>query len=210
MGALADDNLQKLLRELHEKASGDQARWADREARGSDTDSGYEILRLSEFYLAISPQEGELLYLLARASKAHRLVEFGASFGISTLYLAAAAADNGGHLFTTEVQPEKCAAARAHLKRASLTDHATLLEGDARETLKGIDGPVDFLLLDGWKGMYLSVFELLRPKMAKSALVAADNWSHDGAADYVAHVLDSRSGFTTRMINYMGISCFTD
>ncbi len=62
MGALADDDLQKLLRVLHEKASGDQARWADREARGSDTDGGDEILRLSEFYLAISPEEGELLY----------------------------------------------------------------------------------------------------------------------------------------------------
>lgn len=210
MGALADGNLQKLLRELHDKASGDRARWADHDASGSTTDSDDPVLRLSEFYLAISPEDGELLYLLARASKARKLVEFGASFGISTLYLAAAAADNGGHLITTEVQPEKCAAVRAHLKRAGLADHVTLLEGDARDTLKGIDGPVDFLLLDGWKGMYLPVFASLRPKLAKGALVAADNWSHEGAEDYVAHMLDPLSGFTTRVIGDLGISCFTE
>lgn len=210
MGALSDDKLQELLKELHERAAGDRDRWESRAAETGNGETETDILRLSEFYLAVTPQEGELLYLLARASKAQKLVEFGASFGISTLYLAAAAADNGGQLVTTEVQPEKCAAVRSHLERAGLGGHARVIEGDARETLKEIEGPVDFVLLDGWKGMYLPVFELLRPKLAKGALIAADNWQHEGAADYVTHILDPKSGFTTRVIDDMGLSCFTE
>ena len=41
-------------------------------------DSETDVLRLPEFFLAVSPEEGELLYLLARASKARKIVEFGA------------------------------------------------------------------------------------------------------------------------------------
>ena len=133
MDTLAETDLQNLLKELHEKASGDRARFADRERRGGASEDG--VLRMAEFFLAVSPEDGRLLYLLARAGKARRLVEFGASFGISTLYLAAAAADNDGHLFTTEVQPDKCAAVRDHLARAGLSERATVIEGDARETL---------------------------------------------------------------------------
>ncbi len=209
MSILADKKLQNLLKELHEKASGDGARFADRERRGGAAGGEDGVLRMAEFYLSVSPQEGQLLYLLARACKAGRLVEFGASFGISTLYLAAAAAENNGHLFTTEAQPEKCAAVRDHLERAGLSGYATVIEGDARETLKGVDGPIDFVLLDGWKGMYMPVFQLLRPKLAAGALIAADNWDHAGAADYVAHVLDPQSGFTTQVIDDMGVSCLT-
>ena len=207
MSALADKKVKDLLNELHKRASGDRDRWADYDASVETGNS--EVLRLPEFYLAVSREEGELLYLLARASKARKLVEFGASFGISTLYLAAAAADNDGQLITTEVQPGKCAAVRSHLEQAGLSGHASVIEGDARETLKEVEGPVDFVLLDGWKGMYMPVFELLRPKLSNGALVAADNWSHEGASNYVEHILDPKSGFTTRVINDMGVSCLT-
>lgn len=209
MGALANDKVKALLTELHDKAAGDTLRWAERKARAPAADADDGILRLSEFYLAVSPEEGRFLYLMARASKARNLVEFGASFGISTLYLAAAAADNGGHLTTTEIQPEKCAAVRDHLDRAGLSGHATVVAGDARQTLKDVEGPVDFVMLDGWKSMYLPVLELLRPKLSGGAVIAADNWDHDGAAEYIAHVQHPASGFTTHVVGTMGVSCLT-
>ena len=207
MGAFANEKVQSLLTELHDKASGDTLRWAERRARDAGSEDG--LMRLSEFYLAVSPEEGRMLYMLARASKARKLVEFGASFGISTMYLAAAAADNGGHLTTTEIQPEKCAAVRDHLERAGLSRHATVVEGDARETLKDVVGPVDFVLLDGWKSMYLPVLELLRPKLSEGAVIAADNLDHEGVENYVAHVKDPASGFTTHVMGTMGLSCLT-
>ena len=207
VGALANEKVQSLLNKLHDRASGDTLRWTERKARETGSEDG--ILRLSEFYLAVSPEEGHFLYLLARASKARNLVEFGASFGISTLYLVAAAADNGGHLMATKIQPEKCASVRDHLDRAGLSDHATVVEGDARETLKEVGGPVDFVLLDGWKSTYLPVLQLLRPKLSDGAVIAADNWDHDSAGEYIAHVQHPSSGFTTNVVGTMGVSCLT-
>lgn len=212
MSALNKPQVRDLLDELHEKAARDRDRWAGRKDAAAGNASGGDdqpIVRLGEFYLAISRQEGELLYLLARAAGAKRIVEFGASFGISTLYLAAAAADNGGEVITTEVHPDKCTAARANLERAGLSEHATVIEGDARQTLADVAGPVDFVLLDGWKGMYLAVFELLRPKLSPGAVIAADNCRHKGAESYMAAVSDPASGITTVTLDDMALSCLT-
>ncbi|MDF0602821.1 class I SAM-dependent methyltransferase [Psychromarinibacter sp. C21-152] len=165
-----------------------------------------DLVRLGSAYLAVSPEEGKLLYMLARAAGARQVVEFGASFGLSTLCLAAAVRKAGGRLITTEVHPDKCAALRESFARAGVEDCVTLLEGDARETLAGVEGPVDLVFLDGWKSMYLPVLELLRPRLRDGALVVADNVDHAAAQDYVAHVSDPASGFVTHRHGDMGLS----
>jgi predicted O-methyltransferase YrrM len=79
---------------------------------------------LQAAYLPISAQGGELLYILVRARRPTTIVEFGTSYGISTLYLAAAVADNGiGSVVSTELNSAKVAAARANLFEARLSDH---------------------------------------------------------------------------------------
>ncbi|OWU70543.1 O-methyltransferase [Marinibacterium profundimaris] len=183
-----------------------------REARGGflpeeDTD---DIVRLGSEYLAVSPEEGRLLYMLARGAQARRVVEFGASFGLSTLYLAAALRETGGQLFTTEVHPEKCRALRESFDRAGVGDIVTLLEGDARETLITVEGPLDMVLLDGWKSMYLPVLHLLSPRLRAGALVAADNIRLDASQPYLAHVSDPASGFLTRELDDMALSLKLD
>lgn len=130
---------------------------------------------LKGMYIPVSRGDGLLLHALARGTGAKRIVEFGASFGISTLYLAEAVRANGGRLITTEIEPSKCRATEAHLREAGLDGAATVLEGDALETLKGVDGPIDLLFLDGWKDLYLPVLELLAPKLRPGAVVVADN-----------------------------------
>jgi predicted O-methyltransferase YrrM len=93
-------------------------------------------------YMPISAQGGDLLYILARAKRPHIIVEFGTSYGISTLYLAAAVADNGiGHVVGTELNAAKAAAARSNLAEAGLGDHVTVLLGDAMATLNDVLGP---------------------------------------------------------------------
>lgn len=163
-------------------------------------------MRLGEFYLAVSQEEGEFLYVFARAIGARNIVEFGASFGVSSIYLAAAATDNGGSLTTTEVHPDKCAALRDTFDRAGVSDAVNLLEGDARETLKGIEGPVDLLFLDGWKSAYLPVFDLLRPKMRPGAVVLADNCHHEAAQDYLARVSVPEADCVTAIRNDLAIT----
>lgn len=105
---------------------------------------------MSEFYIPVTPEAGRLLYALIRATRPATIVEFGMSFGISALHLAAAVRDNGtGRVVTTELSATKIAAARETFAEAGLDDLITILDGDALETLKSLDGAVDFVLLDG-------------------------------------------------------------
>ena len=120
---------------------------------------------LQDAYLPISARGGDLLYILVRGTRPNTLVEFGTSYGISTIYLAAAVADNGaGRVASTELSQAKVAAARANLAEARLGDLVTILPGDALETLNDIPGPIDFVLLDGWKELCLPVLESLESR----------------------------------------------
>ncbi len=193
MSIPVDFSIRQVLQRLHAEAAEDARRWAAREASSgaaSGPSGGGDLVRLGEFYLAVSPDEGEWLYLMARLARARYVVEFGTSFGVSTLYLAAAARANGGRVATTEVHPEKCAVLRQTFAEAEVSDVVTLLEGDARETLARLSMPVDLLFLDGWKSQYLPVFELLKDRLVPGALVLADNCDHEAAADYVAAMTD--------------------
>jgi predicted O-methyltransferase YrrM len=143
-------------------------------------------------YIPVSRQDGRLLYALARGTGARQVVEFGASFGISTIYLAAAVRDNGGgRVISTEIEPSKCRAAQASIRRAGLDHVATVLEGDALRTLKDVEFPVDLVFLDGWKDLYLPVLELLTPTLQDGALVVADNVNLADTRPYLAHVRDN-------------------
>ncbi|MDN3359137.1 class I SAM-dependent methyltransferase [Actinomadura sp. DC4] len=149
-------------------------------------------------YLPISRQGGELLYALVRAARPGTAVEFGTSFGISTIYLAAAVADNGaGRVYGTEMSAAKVAAARANLDEAGLGGVATVLPGDARETLAEIAGPIGFVLLDGWKDLCLPVLRSLEPRLAPGALVVADDIGMSAMAGYLDHVRDPANGYVS-------------
>jgi predicted O-methyltransferase YrrM len=126
------------------------------------------------------------------------VVEFGTSFGISTIYLAAAVTDNGtGHVVTTELSSRKVDAARANLRQAGVDRVVTVLPGDARETLAGLPAPVGLVLLDGWKDLCLPVLRLLEPVLSPGALVAADDNTHASLAEYLGYVRDPASGYVT-------------
>jgi predicted O-methyltransferase YrrM len=205
MNSLQDVPIRRALARLHEDAHRDRERRLA--GAGVDSDSN-ALIRMGGLYLAVSPDEGRWLYLLARASRASQAFEFGASFGVSTLYLAAALRDNGGRLVTTEVHPDKCRALRTTLAEAGLQAVVTVLEGDALETVEAVNAPVHFVFLDGWKGMYLPMLEQLLPKLAPGALVAADNIDHDAAQDYARRVREG-SDFVSRTITKMEVSCYT-
>jgi predicted O-methyltransferase YrrM len=152
----------------------------------------------AELYIPVSPEGGRLLYTLIRASRPATVVEFGTSFGISTIYLAAAVRDNGtGRVVSTELHPAKVAQARSNLAEAGLAGVVTILAGDARETLADLPGPVGFVLLDGWKNLYLPVLRQLEPRLAAGALVVADDTVSMAAqmTDYLAYVRDPAYGY---------------
>ena len=151
--------------------------------------------RLKNAPLAISRATGTLLYMLARSSHARTIVEFGTSFGISTLHLAAALKDNGGgHLITSEFEPSKVAQARANLTAGGLIDLVEIREGDALHTLSvGLPDTIDLLLLDGAKALYPEILSLVESRLRPGAFIVADN--ADDSPDYLARMRAPASGY---------------
>jgi len=96
---------------------------------------------------------------------------------VSTIYLAGEMRDSevGGRVIGTEIVPAKLAAAQVNLESTGLAGYAELREGDARETLRNLPGPVDLLLLDGWPPLAIDVLRLVEPKLAAGVLVVVDN-----------------------------------
>ena len=165
---------------------------------------------LSDKLVALDPDKAEFCYQLCRANHARRIVEIGTSYGVSTLYLAAAIRDNiragggEGEVIGTEYEPDKAAAARAHFEQAGLSQFIDLREGDLRQTLKQIDGPVDFMLMDIWITMARPALELVTPHLRPGAIVIADNTRQYRAeyADYFAFL--EAQGFRTMTLPFDG------
>ncbi|MDR1085894.1 MAG: class I SAM-dependent methyltransferase [Deltaproteobacteria bacterium] len=146
---------------------------------------------LKEFPLAVSRETGLLLYMLACGCRARSIVEFGTSFGVSTLFLAAALRDNGGgHLISSEFEPTKVAQARENLKAAGLLELVDVRAGDALQTLS-VDLPetIDLMLLDGSKALYPDILALTESRLRPGALVIADD--ADCSPEYIRQVRTS-------------------
>jgi predicted O-methyltransferase YrrM len=124
--------------------------------------------------LSITPEVGELLCVLVYARRPRTIVEFGASHAYSTIHLAAAARDVGScRVITTEIEPNKIAAAQRNLREAGLGDLVEMRVGNALTTLRDVP-EVDLLFLDGWNNLYEPVVDLLEPRLSPGALVIAD------------------------------------
>jgi predicted O-methyltransferase YrrM len=155
-------------------------------------------------YIPVSREQGEFLYLTARAIRAKSVVEFGTSFGISTTYLAAGLRDNGGgRVIGSEIEPSKCHQATANLKEAGLEEYAEVRLGDALETLREVPEPVDLVLLDGWKDLYLPVLELVKPRLRRGAVVMADNifTFRKALRPYVEYMQSGENGFVSTTLH---------
>jgi predicted O-methyltransferase YrrM len=219
--SLRDPRVRAVLDRLHEAARGDAVRFIPLLPRVA-----FGLLRRKTFaetvtpeamkdcYIPVSRDQGRFLYLTARALGARRIVEFGTSFGISTIYLAAAVRDNGGEtVIGTELEPSKHARAVAHIEEAGLGEVAEVRLGDALETLKEVAKPLDLVFLDGWKDLYLPILELLKPKLRPGAVVLADNILsfRKSLRPYVEYVQSGDNGFesiTLRISDGTEYSCY--
>lgn len=126
-------------------------------------------------YLAISEEQGKVLTDIIKEHKYKNIVEFGTSFGISTLFLAQGVLETGGRIITTELIPSKAEKAKENFENAGVSDLIEVRIGDAMKTLKDHNEPVDLLLLDGWKDLYLDVFQLLEPNFHANTIIYVDN-----------------------------------
>jgi predicted O-methyltransferase YrrM len=160
--------------------------------------------RMRNVFVPVSRSQGHMLYLIARSIDARRIVEFGTSFGVSTLYLASAMKDNGGGIVIgSENEPSKHAKACEHLREAGLEQFADVRLGDAMKTLADVEAPIDMVLLDGWKDLYLPILKLLEPKLRHRAVVLADNifTFRKALRPYVEYVESGTNGFVSSTLD---------
>jgi len=209
--------IEALLVRLHQASRGDKWRlapriprylWASLRDRLKEGSGQHPMFR--DVYSAVTEERGALLYLIGRAIQAKRVIEFGSSFGISTIYLATAVRDNSGsgsnlpaQVIGSEMEPHKCAEATRNLQAAGLSDIARILPGDALETLRAIEAPVDLVFLDGRKDLYLPVLKLVKPKLRTGAVVLSDNifsFKRE-VAPFIEYVQSGSNGFVSSSVN---------
>jgi predicted O-methyltransferase YrrM len=186
------DQTEKMFRQEMSQLS--PAERAARSGRNEDYKTFY-MTHAKNVHLAVSQETAVALYMLARFAKARSIIEFGTSFAVSTLHLAAAVKDNGGgRVIGTEFEPAKVARARATIDEAGLGPFVEIREGDALETLaRDLPDSIDLVLLDGAKALYPRVLALLQPRLRAGALVVADN--ADMCPDYLTVVRASGGGY---------------
>ena len=174
---------------------------------------------LRDKLVALDRPKAEFCYCVCRALRARRVVEAGTSFGVSTLFLASAVRDNlaGDQekdtpiVIATEYEREKAKLARSHFADAGLSDFVDLREGDLRETLTDLQGPIDFMLVDIWTPMARPALELVSPHLRTGAVVICDNTQQfsDAYRDYFAFIHDPRNGLRTMTLPFDGGLEFT-
>jgi predicted O-methyltransferase YrrM len=220
MGLLADPRLEAMLEALHARSDaqaeamrnrGDE--WRKEAAALSEEERQARIREfVSDKLVALDRDKAAFCYQLCRATGARRIVEIGTSYGVSTLYLAAAVRDTvaqaggTGVVIGTEYEAGKADAARANFAQAGLGQFVELREGDLRQTLKTLDGPIDFMLVDIWIEMARPALELVAPRLRRGAIVICDNTAsyRNAYADYFAFLDDRANGFRTMTLPFEG------
>jgi predicted O-methyltransferase YrrM len=169
---MLDDRIRTVLERLEQED-------ADERARG---------LPSSVRSRAVVRTTAQFLFALVSPQTDCEVLELGGSRGYSTIWLAAGVRQLGGRVLSFESDPLKIEAWRSNIAEAGLEEWADLVEGDALETLPGIDDVFDVVFIDAEKEDYERLFEIARTKVEPGALFVADNViSHpDPLAQYSA------------------------
>jgi len=216
LGSAVDDLLDQLYSKGNAQTPELMSYFTKRAAEGSLDWNGFDEDAnrfLSDKLVALDREKAEFCYQVCRALRANKVVEAGTSFGVSTLFLAAAMRDNGGDgvVIGTEYEPQKARAARANFERVGLAKFIDLREGDLRETLVDIPSPIDFMLIDIWTPMARPALELVSPRLRNGAVIICDNTAQfrEAYEDYFAFVNDPANKFCTTTLPFTGGLEFT-
>ena len=159
---------EKYIRD-HSTAETDALKWVDRETH----------LKTIYPQMLSGPVQGRLLTMIAEMISATRVLEIGTFTGYSTICLAYGLA-KGGHIDALEINDELENIIREGWARAGVSEKITLHIGDAKETLKSLEGPYDLVFMDANKREYCDYYELVMPLLRKGGIILADDILWDG------------------------------
>ncbi len=195
------DNIkvEKVLRHLHDDAKKDYLRIGKGMIK-----SIIRPIQPADFekvYLPITEEQGKELHKLVIENQSKNVVEFGTSFGISTIYLADAVRQTGGKVITTELIESKAKKALQNITDAGLNQYVDVRVGDAMKTLRENLEPIDFLFLDGWKDLYLPLFKMLENKFHAGTMIYADNMDMAATRLYGNYVLNNKQKYSSQFVD---------
>lgn len=171
-----DDRIEAVLAVYHE-------RMREEQSRPRETRPDVRHTERDQRLLAVGPETGRLINIVARSMAAPTILEIGTSYGYSGIWLAEAARASGGRVITMEIDARKSAYAREMAEKAGLADHIDFRVGDAVEMIAALPGKVDVVLLDLWKDLYVPCLEAFYPKLNPGAVIVADNMIRPGGED---------------------------
>ena len=170
---IEQDKIKSTLAYLYKDAKSDYLKIAKGLAKSVLRDMQPEDFK--DAYLSITQSQGQDLVNLIKGNSVRNIVEFGTSFGISTLFLTQGVLETNGHIITTELIASKAKKAIDNFEKAGVKHLIEVKVGNAMETLKGHSESIDLLLLDGWKNLYLPLFKMLEPNFHQNSIIYVDN-----------------------------------
>ncbi len=192
------NNIEKVLHDLHEDAKKDYLRIGKGIIKAAFRP--IQPIDFENAYLPISKPQGFMLRQLIIDNQFKNVVEFGTSFGISTIYLADGVRQTGGKVITTELIDSKANRAEQNIAKTGLQEYVDIRIGDAMQTLKNHTSPIDFLFLDGWKNLYLPLFQMLESQFHAGTIIYADNMDMAGTKHYGEYVLNKKEVYNSQFI----------
>jgi predicted O-methyltransferase YrrM len=192
-----DEKILAVLDEYHQRLREERELW-----QGAPTLPGQSADFHNHMLLAVGPDSGRFINILAKSLNAPNILELGTSYGYSGIWLAEAARATGGRLTTMELHDYKSNYARAKSIEAGLADHVDFKIGDAVEMIEQLPFGIDFVLVDLWKDLYVPCLEAFYPKLNPGAIIVADNMIRPGGADVkrYADVIRSMPKITSVML----------
>lgn len=149
----------------------------------------------------VPPDDGRMLRILTEAVGAKHVVEIGTSNGYSGIWICSALRKTGGKLITHDIDEGRASLARKNFERAGVSDIVTLVLGDAHETVKKIEEPIDLLFLDADKSGYKDYLDKLLPLVRPGGLIVAHNTSMRGGMSDYLEAVTTRPGLETLFIH---------
>ena len=131
-------------------------------------------------YVPIIRKESQsLLRVLLKIKKPGQVLEVGTAIGFSAILMGECIPEDS-HLTTIEKYEKRIPIAKENFKRAGMEDKITLIEGDAVEVLKGLEGPYDFIFMDAAKGQYIHFLPEVLRLLVPGGILVSDNVLQDG------------------------------
>lgn len=169
-----DDKVAAVLEFYHHRMKDEAELLRERPAQGQGN------AWVDRMLLAVGPDTGQFINIIASSLRAPKILEVGTSYGYSGIWLAEAARKAGGRVTTLELQDYKASYARERAVEAGLADYIDYRVGDAVKMIGELPAGIDFVLLDLWKDLYIPCLDAFYPKLNPGAIIVADNMLFPG------------------------------